>query len=84
VNAPHCDGAGALAEVLAWVEKEMIIKALKETGYNVVHAARLLGITRTDLYKRMHRRGINYDVVGRVHMRNYKNRGNKAWRDLGS
>jgi transcriptional regulator of acetoin/glycerol metabolism len=34
-------------------ERETLLAALKETGFNKVHAARLLGIHRTLLYKKM-------------------------------
>jgi two-component system nitrogen regulation response regulator GlnG len=35
------------------MEREMILQALKETNGNQVHAAKLLGITRATLRKRV-------------------------------
>jgi DNA-binding NtrC family response regulator len=40
-------------KVIPTVERELVIQALKETGGNQVHAAKLLGITRTTLRKRI-------------------------------
>jgi len=40
-------------KVLPAVERELVIQALKETSGNQVHAARLLGITRATLRKRV-------------------------------
>ena len=45
-------------KVLPALEREMIIQALKETNDNQVHAARLLGITRATLRKRIEKFGI--------------------------
>ncbi|MBU2643820.1 sigma 54-interacting transcriptional regulator [bacterium] len=47
-----------LRGVSARAEKEAIIETLKETGNNKTHAANLLGIHRTLLYKKMNRYGI--------------------------
>ena len=40
------------------MERELVIQALKETGGNQVHAAKLLGITRATLRKRIEKFGI--------------------------
>jgi two-component system nitrogen regulation response regulator GlnG len=40
-------------KVIPAVERELVIQALKETGNNQVHAAKLLGITRATLRKRI-------------------------------
>jgi DNA-binding NtrC family response regulator len=40
-------------KVLPAVERELVIQALKETDNNQVHAAKLLGITRATLRKRI-------------------------------
>ncbi len=45
-------------KVIPAVERELVIQALKETGGNQVHAARLLGITRATLRKRIEKFGI--------------------------
>ena len=45
-------------KVIPAVERELVIQALKETNNNQVHAARLLGITRATLRKRIDKFGI--------------------------
>jgi two-component system nitrogen regulation response regulator GlnG len=45
-------------KVLPAVERELIIEALKDTGNNQVQAAKLLGITRATLRKRIEKFGI--------------------------
>jgi two-component system nitrogen regulation response regulator GlnG len=45
-------------KVIAAVERELVIQALKETNDNQVHAAKLLGITRATLRKRIDKFGI--------------------------
>ena len=47
-----------LKEVYNNAEKEAIKLALKKTGYNKAHAARILGINRTLLYKKMTKHNI--------------------------
>ncbi|HPC61141.1 MAG TPA: sigma-54 dependent transcriptional regulator [Verrucomicrobiota bacterium] len=49
-------------KILPAVERELVIQALKETGGNQVHAARLLGITRATLRKRIERFGIQKEL----------------------
>lgn len=48
-----------LAQELAIAEKEIIIRALKATGGNKVKAAEILGIHRTNLYRRLEK----YDLL---------------------
>ncbi len=49
-------------KILPAVERELIIHALKETGGNQVQAARLLGITRATLRKRVEKFGIRQEL----------------------
>jgi len=44
---------------LSKVEKELIINALRDTGYNKKEVARILGISRTTLWRKMKKYGIN-------------------------
>jgi len=48
--------------VIAAVERELVIQALKETHGNQVHAAKLLGITRATLRKRLDKFGIQREL----------------------
>jgi two-component system nitrogen regulation response regulator GlnG len=48
----------AKLKIIPAMEREMITRALLETGGNQVHAAQLLGITRATLRKRIARFGI--------------------------
>ena len=45
-------------KLMAAVERELIARALGETGGNQVQAAKLLGITRATLRKRIEKYGI--------------------------
>jgi len=45
------------------VERELVIQALKETDGNQVHAAKLLGITRATLRKRIEKFGIQREMT---------------------
>jgi two-component system nitrogen regulation response regulator GlnG len=45
-------------KVIPAVERELVVEALKEAGNNQVHAAKLLGITRATLRKRIEKFGI--------------------------
>jgi two-component system nitrogen regulation response regulator GlnG len=45
-------------KVIPSIERELVIQALKETSGNQVHAAKLLGITRATLRKRVEKFGI--------------------------
>ncbi|MGA2865344.1 MAG: sigma-54 dependent transcriptional regulator [Verrucomicrobiota bacterium] len=49
-------------KILPAVERELVIQALKETHGNQVQAARLLGITRATLRKRIAKFGIQRDL----------------------
>jgi len=49
-------------KVIPAVERELIIQALKETNDNQVHAAKLLGITRATLRKRIDKFGIQREL----------------------
>jgi two-component system nitrogen regulation response regulator GlnG len=49
-------------KVLPAVERELVIEALKETANNQVHAAKLLGITRATLRKRIEKFGIQREM----------------------
>ena len=50
-------------KVLPAVERELVIEALKETRGNQVQAARMLGITRATLRKRIEKFAIRKDLV---------------------
>ena len=52
------DRRSPLKDVQSRTEKEAILSALKETSYNKAGAAKLLGIHRTLLYKKMKK----YDI----------------------
>ena len=49
-------------KVIPMVERELVIQALKETGGNQVQAAKLLGITRATLRKRIEKFGIQREL----------------------
>jgi len=49
-------------KVIPTVERELIIQALKETNNNQVQAAKLLGITRATLRKRVEKFGIHREM----------------------
>jgi len=49
-------------KVISAVERELVIQALKETNNNQVHAAKLLGITRATLRKRIEKFGIQREL----------------------
>jgi two-component system nitrogen regulation response regulator GlnG len=50
-------------KIIPAVERELIIQALKETNDNQVHAAKLLGITRATLRKRIDKFGIQRELT---------------------
>jgi two-component system nitrogen regulation response regulator GlnG len=50
-------------KVIAAVERELVIQALKETAGNQVHAAKLLGMTRATLRKRIEKFGIHKELT---------------------
>jgi two-component system nitrogen regulation response regulator GlnG len=49
-------------KIIPAIERELVIQALKETGNNQVHAAKLLGITRATLRKRIEKFGIQREL----------------------
>jgi len=49
-------------KVIPFLEREMVIHALKETGGNQVQAAKILGITRATLRKRVEKFGITQQL----------------------
>ena len=49
-------------KVIPTVERELVIQALKETNNNQVQAAKLLGITRATLRKRVEKHGIQREM----------------------
>jgi DNA-binding NtrC family response regulator len=49
-------------KVIPAVERELVIQALKETSDNQVHAAKLLGITRATLRKRIEKFSIQREL----------------------
>ena len=49
-------------KIIPAVERELVIQALKETDGNQVHAAKLLGITRATLRKRIEKYGIQREL----------------------
>jgi DNA-binding NtrC family response regulator len=59
-DLPHTSQT-SLKEVQARTEREAIRFALKESGYNKAKAAKLLGIHRTLLYKKMKKYGLSLD-----------------------
>jgi DNA-binding NtrC family response regulator len=50
-------------ELLPWLEREFTVHAMRETGGNQVRAAKLLGITRATLRKRLDRFGITRELI---------------------
>jgi two-component system nitrogen regulation response regulator NtrX len=52
------DRFGRLAEVRVAVEREYILKKLGETNGNVTRTAELLGLERSNLYRKMKTLGI--------------------------
>ena len=49
-------------KVIPAVERELVVQALKETGDNQIQAAKLLGITRATLRKRIEKFGIQREL----------------------
>jgi two-component system nitrogen regulation response regulator GlnG len=50
-------------ELLPWLEREFTVHAMRQTRGNQVQAAKLLGITRATLRKRLERFGITRELV---------------------
>jgi two-component system nitrogen regulation response regulator GlnG len=49
-------------KIIPAVERELVVQALKETGDNQIQAAKLLGITRATLRKRIEKFGIQREL----------------------
>ena len=60
-HAARRRGASGLHEVRDSAERDRIRQALEQTDWNVAGAARVLGIERTNLHKRMKALGLNRD-----------------------
>jgi DNA-binding NtrC family response regulator len=59
LTAPAIDGPGTFERLtLDEVERELIRRALKRSGGNVSEAAKLLGLSRSALYRRLERHGL--------------------------
>jgi len=70
----HTDAAALARQLFQWarrdpklkiipaVERELVVQALKETGDNQIQAAKLLGITRATLRKRIEKFGIRREL----------------------
>ncbi len=50
-------------ELLPWLEREFTVHAMRQTGGNQVRAAKLLGVTRATLRKRLERFGVTRELV---------------------
>ncbi len=57
-DAVELDWNGSLNDVVAAVEKRMILSALERTGNNRADAARQLGLSRQQLYRKLEQLGI--------------------------
>ena len=55
------EGCGSLDHILSNVERKEIVKALQRAGGRRTLAARILGISRSRLYRRMDALGIVFD-----------------------
>jgi two-component system nitrogen regulation response regulator GlnG len=55
--------ADPAVELLPWLEREFTVHAMRDTGGNQVRAAKLLGITRATLRKRLDRFGITRELI---------------------
>lgn len=57
-NGKSNDGSGTLHDVKEAAEREYILRKLEETGGNVTRASELLGLERSNLYRKMKALGI--------------------------
>jgi Nif-specific regulatory protein len=62
---PQSDGAHALKEVLAGIERDLILTALQQSRGNKAQAARALGITERLMGLRVKRLGIDWRALRR-------------------
>jgi DNA-binding NtrC family response regulator len=60
-------GQGALKEILARCEREIILQTLKTHDGRKIQAAKALGITRKTLWEKMQRHQIGTDVTETEH-----------------
>jgi two-component system nitrogen regulation response regulator NtrX len=58
---PDLEAPSSLQQTRDSAEREKILQALEETGWNVSGAARILGIERTNLHKRIRALGLSRD-----------------------
>ena len=56
-------GSGSLKTALTLPERQLIIQALETNGWNRQNTAKVLGINRTTLYKKMKRYNIDFESV---------------------
>ena len=61
VRRPPPTAARPLAQAIDDLERSLIHAALKETRGSKVEAARLLGLSRTNFYAKLHKHGISPD-----------------------
>ena len=61
------EGAGSLDIILSNVERKEILKALQRAGGRRTLAARMLGISRSRLYRRIEALGIVFDEPPQGH-----------------
>jgi DNA-binding NtrC family response regulator len=59
LHAPAAKAAPAMPRDLASIERQMIESTLRRTSGNKSKAARVLGLTRTQLYVRLRRHGLD-------------------------
>jgi two-component system nitrogen regulation response regulator NtrX len=59
---PESESPSSLQQTRASAERETILKALEQTNWNVSGAARVLGVERTNLHKRIRALGISKGV----------------------
>jgi two-component system nitrogen regulation response regulator NtrX len=59
IRIPETRPPGGLHEIRDSAERDRILEALQETNWNVSGAARILGIERTNLHKRIRTLGLN-------------------------
>ena len=61
--SPDAESRSTLQETRESAERESILKALEQTNWNVSGAARVLGIERTNLHKRIRALGITKEEL---------------------